>query len=477
MSALSGSTSGPPRGPDRKPLGRVASSARGTSTGRVALVAVRESGSRQAVLQILRSWGCEIVEAPHAESVLHHVETTGLDLVVLGASLETPRDGLDAVPEIRHRNRRVPVILVVADGSEELAVAALRAGVDDYFNQAARPDDMAAGMSRCLARSSPPLGSQVNGSATTDLAGAQRLIGPSRAMCQVRTHIARLALADCTVLVTGETGTGKELVAELIHTNSRRAAKPLLCLNCAALPEGLVESELFGYERGAFTGAHAAYAGKLGLANGGTVLLDEIGDMSAPAQAKILRLVERKEAHPLGGRPGRPLDVRVIAATNQNLETLIGEGRFRRDLYFRLNVARVHLPPLRERREDIPFLVAYYVQQLNRMGRTEVEGLTEDALARLLDYDWPGNVRELRNVLEAVFVAPPARWIAACDLPAAFQDAQDGAAETAGSELDRLLLALTASGWNKSRAARKLRWSRMTLYRKLVKYHLPASRP
>ena len=238
----------------------------------------------------------------------------------------------------------------------------------------------------------------------------QTLVGESLPMQGIKAYIGKIASMDSNVLITGETGTGKELVAEQIHRSSRRSRHPFVCVNCTAVPDSLLESELFGYERGAFTGATGLNRGKFELANGGTLFLDEIGDMSPYAQAKILRAVEGKEVHRLGGQRSVPLDIRIIAATNQDLERSVADGRFRSDLYFRLNVARLHLPPLRDRKQDLGPLCEHYFQELNQQLGRNLGGFTADLYKDLLQYDWPGNVRELRNLVEAVFIE--------CDSPA-----------------------------------------------------------
>jgi len=290
-------------------------------------------------------------------------------------------------------------------------------------------------------------------------------------MREIDAYIGQVASTDSTVLITGETGTGKELVAALIHMRSPRAGKPFFSINCAAIPESLLESELFGYERGAFTGAHVRKEGALKLANEGTAFFDEIGDMSPEGQSKILRAIESKEIRRLGGKRSIPLDLRVIAATNQDLERRVAEGKFRKDLYFRLNVARISLPPLRDRKEDIPALLGHYIGELNRHLGREVEGFGDDALGPLLRYDWPGNVRELKNLLEEVYVHFRSKWIGFTDLPGQLrcQLANAGQPQT---ERDLLLSALLSTRWNKSQAAQKLRWSRMTLYRKMAKHEI-----
>jgi len=308
--------------------------------------------------------------------------------------------------------------------------------------------------------------------AGSGLINNQQMIGESPPMQEIKAYIPKVASTDSNVLITGETGTGKELVAELVHTNSPRHQKPYVCVNCAAIPDSLLESELFGYERGAFTGANSSYEGKLKLANGGTVFFDEIGDMSPYAQAKILRAIENKEVQRLGGKGSIPLDVRVVAATNQDLERLMSEDKFRKDLYFRLTVTRVHLPPLRDRKEDIPLLVDHYLREFNRRFGREVEGFTEEALESLLRYDWPGNVRELKNLLEAIFVNLPSRRIPFIDLPESFRRRLSDAEGLPQDERDLLLSALFSTHWNMSQAAQNLHWSRMTLYRKMAKYHI-----
>ena len=298
------------------------------------------------------------------------------------------------------------------------------------------------------------------------------MVGDSPPMRAIARQIQRLAPTDSNVLITGGTGTGKELVAELLHRNSRRREGPLVCINCAAIPESLLESELFGFDRGAFTGAQAAYDGKLRLAHGGTLFFDEIGDMSLSAQAKILRVVEAKEVHRLGGTRRIALDVRIVAATNHDLEALVAQERFRRDLYFRLNVASVHLPPLRERTQDVPGLLQHYLGPLNRRLGTRITGFAPDALECLLRHAWPGNVRELKNLVEAVALSAPSGVITRADLPAAFRRRADEGVEAGTHERDRLLSALVSTNWNKSRAAQELHWARMTVYRKMAKYHI-----
>ena len=298
------------------------------------------------------------------------------------------------------------------------------------------------------------------------------LVGSSSAMMDLRAYIRKVARSDAVVLITGETGTGKERVAESIHRESPRHNRPFICVNCAAIPDTLLESELFGYERGAFTGAQSSYSGKVRAASGGTVFLDEIGEMSLIAQAKILRVIERGEVFPLGAVRMMAVDVRFIAATNQELEPLVKEGRFRRDLFYRLNVARLLLKPLKEHKEDIPELIDHYVREFNQRYRCTVHRPAPTLLDCLLRYDWPGNVRELRNLVEAVFIDPPAGPVSIDDLPEFFRNIFAPYAVSAPSERDRMVSALYQTNWNKSKAAVQLNWSRMTLYRKLSKYHI-----
>ena len=309
----------------------------------------------------------------------------------------------------------------------------------------------------------------------TQRSTATSMIGNSLAIWKVKTYLRKVAMTDSHVLITGETGTGKELAAQYIHQQSPRRAKPLVTINCAALPEGLFESELFGYERGAFTGATSSYPGKLKLADGGTVLFDEIGDMSPYAQAKILRVIETKEAYPLGGRRSVPIDIRIIAATNRNLERQVSKNQFRQDLYFRLNVARVHLPPLRERKEDIPLLTDHFVQKFSAQFGRGIEGFNEGAMELLLRYDWPGNIRELMNLVERIFIDPPSEKIAVADLPESMRYRPSVRQETVPTEREILLYTLSQTNWNKSKAAERLHWSRMTLYRKIARYHIVES--
>jgi transcriptional regulator with AAA-type ATPase domain/transposase len=300
----------------------------------------------------------------------------------------------------------------------------------------------------------------------------QPIVGESPVIQEIKAYIAKVAPTASNVLITGETGTGKELVAEQIHRHSVRYRRPFLCVNCTAVPDSLLESELFGYERGAFTGATTLSRGKFELADGGTLFLDEIGDMSPYAQAKILRAVDGKEVHRLGGQRGIPLNIRVIAATNQDLEHLVAADRFRRDLYFRLNVARIHLPPLRERKQDLVPLCEHYFHQLSEQLGRGPKGFTADAYAYLLRYDWPGNVRELRNLVEAVFIGCDSAAVSLMDLPELFRGRLEEAEGLPVAERDLLLSTLLSTNWNKSKAAVKLHWSRMTLYRKLEKYHI-----
>ena len=297
--------------------------------------------------------------------------------------------------------------------------------------------------------------------------GLRAIVGNSGAMVRLRHEIVQLARVKCNVLITGDTGTGKELVASAIHLESARAPKRFVCVNCAALPDSLFESELFGHERGAFTGAYQARAGLLEESQGGTVFLDEVGELSLFAQAKLLRVIENKEVQRLGETRSNPMDFRVVAATNRDLERMFAAGHFRSDLFYRLNVARIQVPALRDHIDDLPALVAHYMELLNLEFGRRITGIDEAAMECLAAHSWPGNVRELRNLLESIYVNCTGPAIRKSDLPQQLVTHSGG-----DSEKQRLISALASVNWNKSKAARALRWSRMTLYRKLAKYGL-----
>lgn len=298
------------------------------------------------------------------------------------------------------------------------------------------------------------------------------IIGESQPIRELKRRLSRIARSDANVLITGETGTGKELVAAAIHRASRRSHRDFVCVNCAALPDSLFESELFGHARGAYTGAFEARRGKLKQSDGGTVFLDEIGELSLQAQAKLLRAIETHEIQMLGCDATTRADFRVVAATNQDLEKRVGEGFFRRDLYYRLNVARIHLHPLRERMEDLLLLIRHFLDQFNRQFGMCVKGLAPEVLERFRAYSWPGNVREVRNFLEAAYLSVQGPYIQLEDVTEALHARDRQVVFPAPTERDRLLDMLREVNWNKSKAASRLHWSRMTLYRKLVKYCL-----
>lgn len=306
--------------------------------------------------------------------------------------------------------------------------------------------------------------------------GVDELIGVSQAIVELRTYLPKVACSRATVLIKGATGTGKERVARLIHELGPRTSGSFVAVNCACLPDGLIESELFGHERGAFTNAIISRDGYIRQADGGTLFLDEIGEMSFNAQAKLLRVLENREVMPVGGNRVIPVDLRVMAATNQPLETLVHNGQFRADLYYRLNVACIDLPLLRDRPEDIPILFSHAVNELNKRDDRSV-GTPDDELLRcLMAYDWPGNIRELRNLAEAIFIDPPSGKIALKDLPPLFRAMFGQYKTTSLPERQQLANLLKETSWNISEAAKQMNWSRMTLYRKLRKYEINRSR-
>jgi len=412
--------------------------------------------------------GHELLFSSEKASMLRMLEAHPPSLVVLGPSSVGPGNNLDLARELHSQSKSVPLLLIVGDSSEELAVAALKAGINEYVRYPFATGELIRAIDHCLAASGKL--SQSSPEHTGFM--LESIIGESPAMREIRRRVPRVASTDSHVLITGETGTGKELLAEAVHGGSPRRHKPMIAINCAAIPDSLLESELFGYAKGAFTGADANSEGKLKAADKGTVFLDEIGDMSPYGQAKILRMLESKQIQRLGCNRAVPIDVRVIAATNQDLEQLSNEHKFRQDLYFRLNVARIHLPPLRQRKEDILALIDYYIARLNRQFGRKVSGITEEALDCLLAYDWPGNVRELKNLLESIFVEGVSQEIFFADLPLQFRLRCNELKSLSENERERLLWALSSTNWNKSKAAGKLQWSRMTVYRKMAKYNI-----
>jgi two-component system response regulator AtoC len=368
--------------------------------------------------------GYGVTLAPSAEEALQALRSERFDLVLLDVRLPG-MSGLVAVEEILKLDSRIPIIVMTAHASRDGAIEAIRRGAYDYFTKPFRLEEMEIVIRRALEKRR--LLAEIE-RLRTELAGTTRgrMIGGSRAMAAVFHLMERAAPTDSTVLIIGESGTGKELIAEGIHQQSTRRDRPFIKLNCAAIPEALLESELFGHEKGAFTGALSRKPGKFELADGGTILLDEIGDMSMTTQSKILRVLQEREFERVGGTVTVHVDVRIIASTNKDLLKSVKEGRFRDDLYFRLNVVAIGVPPLRERKEEIPELVAHFLADANaRLGRN-VTRVSAEAMTVLMEYDWPGNVRELKNAIERAVVVSDGELVTVGGLPPTLQATAGG---------------------------------------------------
>jgi DNA-binding NtrC family response regulator len=418
----------------------------------------------------------EIADEPIA--AIARAGAGGFDLVISDIHLDAELSGLDVLRAFKRADPAIEVILVSGFGTLETALEAVRAGAFDYISKPFDIGQVKATVERALRRRAQA-GTPSLPEPSPQAAAADGLIGRSAGMLEVYKGIAQATLGDAPVLITGETGTGKELVARAIHRHGRRAARPFVPVNCGALPEGLLESELFGHVRGAFTGAIADKKGLFGQAHGGTLLLDEIGETTPAVQVRLLRALESGEIRPVGGTAAHHVDVRVIAATNRDLERAATEGRFRQDLYYRLNVIRIRIPALRERVEDIPLLVDHFLRTAaRRSGRgAQLSGAAVDALRA---YVWPGNVRELENTLERLVLALPDGTIDVDDLPQPLRRAGPALEERLFADLPTLdeiekrylRHVLVAVGGNRSRAADVLGIDRRTLYRMAERFGL-----
>jgi nitrogen regulation protein NR(I) len=454
---------------------------------------------RKSFEKLLSEEGYEVKSAPSGEAGLKVVQSDVLDLVILDMRLPG-MNGLETFQAIHQIEPKLPVIMMTAYGTTETAIEATKLGAFDYILKPFDVPEMLAVIAQAL-EAGRFMRSPVDVDVVPDKASREAILGRSKPMQDVYKAIGRVSSTDATVLIRGESGTGKELVARAIYQHSLRAQKPFLVINCVAIPENLLESELFGYEKGAFTGAVHRRVGKIEQANGGTVFLDEIGDMPFTIQAKILRLLQEKSIERLGGRETIPVDVRIIAATNRDLEAALAEGRFREDLYYRLKVVTIWLPPLRERAGDIPLLTEYFLSRFAADVGIDNPGITSEAMGMLDSYPWPGNVRELGNAIQKTLIFNRGAPVCPEDVTQAISGKSlgRGALSETGDQairqwirdaltskadenmfdscLDRfasILIseALNLTGGNRSRAAKLLGLSRPTLHSKIEKYHL-----
>jgi DNA-binding NtrC family response regulator len=440
------------------------------------LIVDDDAAMRQMLVSLLRERGLNASEAASGDLALEKLRESEFGAVL--SDIKMPgRSGIDLVGEIRRVRPDTPVILMTAFGSIDSAVEAMRAGAYDYITKPFEPESVLMTIERALERRALEEENQRLRRAVDRTASFGELIGQSPAMRDIFALIRRVAHGRSSVLISGESGTGKELVARTLHYHGARADKPFIPINCTAIPEGLLESELFGHVRGAFTGAHTSKRGLFERANGGTLFLDEIGDMGLGLQSKLLRVLQDQEIRPVGATQAVKVDVRIVAATHRDLETEIAAGRFRDDLYYRLNVIPIHIPPLRERPEDIPALVDGFVRKHAGGARRM---LTQAAIDRLASLPWRGNARELENVVERALALTDSEEIGPAELPlgsAGSEEPLDSAAgllRTAAEQ--RLTLRdleeryieqiLKLTGGNKVRASAILGIDRKTLYRR-----------
>src|SRR5688572_9410850 len=364
--------------------------------------------------QELTDLGYAVDKADSGKTALEKLAAKPADLVLLDYQMPG-MNGIEVLNEIKKKDPALPVIMITAYGTIERAVEAIKSGADDFVTKPFDPDHLAMVVKKALERARLKIEVEL---LTRELAGRYYLItGTSEAMRRVIADAKKAAASKTTVLLLGESGTGKELFSRSIHEWSERSARPFMAINCVGLGKELLESELFGHERGAFTGAHQTKKGKLEIADGGTVFLDEVGDVSAELQTKLLRFLQEREFERVGGTQAIHVDVRVIAATNRDLASGVKEGRFRTDLFYRLNVIPISLPSLKERKEDIPILAEFFLRRFALETKKNFTGITPEAGARLVAYDWPGNVRELANVIERAAVLGHGPEVTLDDLP------------------------------------------------------------
>ena len=429
--------------------------------------------------------GYDVATAETAQAALAAFETHAPEVVLLDLRLPDG-DGLDVLRRLRELDEHAPVVMLTGHGTIESAVRAMKLGAFDYLIKPVHLEEVRVVIEKALETRRLVAEVQTLRAAMRERSGADELVGGSPAMEELRRFIARVAPYDVTILIRGESGTGKELVAHAIHGQSKRKRGPFIPLDCAALPETLVESELFGHERGAFTGATQRRLGRFELAHGGTLFLDEIGNLPGSTQMKLLRVLEDRAITRLGGRGQIPIDVRIVAATHVQFEEAIREGRFREDLYHRLNEFTIQVPPLRERLADLPELVDHFLRRIGEELGKAVPGVTPEALDALRAFPWPGNVRELRNALKRAAVLADGA-IGRVDLPPEFRGQPAPAAPAGGgpttlkdvvrhvvetAERDLIVRTLERTRWNRAQAARLLGINYKTLYNKLKEYAL-----
>ena len=444
------------------------------------LVVDDDPAHRTMLRTLLTGWGYDIVEADDGSTAIEKVHEGAFDLILMDIRM-LKVSGLQALSNIKAFNPAIPVIIMTAYSSVQTAVEALKNGAYDYLTKPLDFDELRFIMEKAMDHRQLKEENRLLRETLGSHFDMQNIIGRSPVMVKLMETVAQVAPTEATVLIIGESGTGKEMIAGAIHFNSPRKDGPFVKLNCAAITETLLESELFGHEKGAFTGAYRKKEGRFRQAHGGSLFLDEISEMSLAMQVKLLRVLQEREITRVGGEEVIEVDVRIIAATNRNLLQEIQAGRFREDLYYRLNVVTLNMPPLRDRREDIPLLAQHFLKMFAEKNRKQINGFTPQAMDRLLKYDWPGNVRELMNAVERGVVLSRSDYLDEQELALILKDAPFSGeispkdATPTDMPLDEvekatILKTLELTGGNKSEAARRLGVTRKTLHKKLKMY-------
>jgi len=441
----------------------------------VILIVDDEEGIRESLSGILEDEGYDILTADSGEEAVKILRETSPDLIFLDIWL-TGMDGIKTLQEIKAMKPDAPVIMISGHGSIELAVKATQIGAYDFLEKPLSLERVLLVSKRAIEKRTLE---RENIALKENLTRKWKLVGESQKIRDLREQMEMAARSNSRVLIFGESGTGKEVAARLLHEKSPRAGKPFIEVNCAAIPQELIESELFGHEKGSFTGAFEKKNGKFELADGGTLFLDEIGDMSLQTQAKVLRVIETQEFQRVGGNKNINVDVRIIAATNKDLREEVKKSSFREDLFFRLNVIPLFVPPLRERKDDIPILVEYFLDSLAAEYGKPPRKILPEALKYLQSYDWPGNVRELKNVIERLVIMTPSNIIDAKNLfiPVEHEGSDYFQYETLKDardafEKDYIMKKLEENNWNISRTAEILDVERSNLHRKIKTYEI-----